>query len=281
MKKKYRSPLIILVTVSILWLLFFPSFHEIFISKLFYMPFVGAVAAIVANITPAAAGIIYFPILTHLSISPVTVSQFNLIIQAYGMGLGTFRWFLFNKKLFIFNVLPICIAGGFLGEIVSIALFPINNPELLTLIFNFIAFLFTQIIFFSLIRNSRYPNTTLKLTPLNSALMFSFAFIGGLLCGWIGFGIDTIFYFIMTIIFRINPAIAIVTSIALMASMSISGSVLNFIFQDIPFALWYSAIPGVTIGGLFLASYIAVKMGSKNILLLFTFFLSSDFFVTL
>ncbi|MBF0257597.1 MAG: sulfite exporter TauE/SafE family protein, partial [Desulfamplus sp.] len=143
MKKKYRSPLIIMAVVTILWLISLPFFYEIFVSKLFYMPFVGAVAAIVANITPAAAGIVYFPILTHLNISPVTVCQFSLIIQAYGMGLGTFRWFLFNRKLFVFNLIPISIAGGLLGEIVSIVMFPINNPELLNLIFNCIAFLFT------------------------------------------------------------------------------------------------------------------------------------------
>ncbi|MBF0376865.1 MAG: sulfite exporter TauE/SafE family protein [Desulfamplus sp.] len=281
MKKRYRSPLIILVVVTTLWLLFFPIFHNIFISKLFYMPFVGAIAAIIANITPAAAGIVYFPILTHLSVSPITISQFNLIIQAYGMGLGTFRWFLFNKKLFILNVIPISIAGGLIGEVVSIVLFPINNPELLTLIFNFIAFLFTQIIFFSLLKNSKYPNISVNLTFFNCSVMFVFAFIGGLLCGWIGFGIDTIFYFIMTMIFRINPAASIVTSIALMAAMSISGTILNSIFQDVPLDLWYSAIPGVTVGGLFLAAYIAVKIGSRNILLLFTIFLSIDFFVAL
>ena len=281
MEKQNKVPFIILAVSFIVWLIFLPLFHEEFFSKLFYMPFIGAVAAIVANITPAAAGIIYFPILTHLSVSPVTVAQFNLAIQAYGMGLGTFRWFLFSRKLFILNVLPVCIAGGFLGEIVSIVIFPIKTPELLTLIFNFIAFVFTQIIFFSILRNSKYPNKALKLTVFNGSFLFGFAFIGGLLCGWIGFGIDTIFYFIMTIVFRINPAIAIVTSIALMAAMSISGTVLNAVFHDVPIVLWYSAIPGVTLGGLFLAAYIAVKMGPKNILLLFTFFLSMDFFVTL
>ncbi|MBF0242992.1 MAG: sulfite exporter TauE/SafE family protein [Desulfamplus sp.] len=281
MKNRYSTPLIIVAVVTILWLAALPYFYEIFFSKLFYMPFVGSVAAIVANITPAAAGIVYFPILTHLNVSPTTVSQFNLIIQAYGMGLGTFRWFLFNKKLFIFNVIPISIAGGFIGEIVSIVFFPIQNPEMLTLIFNFISFLFTQIIFISLLRNSKYPNTNVVLTPLNLSVMFFFSFLGGLLCGWIGFGIDTIFYFIMTMLFRINPAASIVTSIALMAAMSISGTVLNAIFHEIPLELWYSAIPGVTIGGLFLAAYIAVKMGARNILLLFTFFLSIDFFAAL
>ncbi|SLM27890.1 conserved membrane hypothetical protein [Desulfamplus magnetovallimortis] len=278
-KRRYRSPIIISVVVAVLWLLCFPFFYESFISHLYFMPFVGAIAATIANITPAAAGIVYFPILTHINMAPVTVSQFSLMIQAYGMGLGTFRWFLFNRKLFIFNVIPVSIAGGFLGEIVSIVYLPISNPELLSLIFNFIAFLFTQIVFFSLIRNSQYPSKKVELNEFNITILFLLSFVGGLLCGWIGFGIDTIFYFVLTIIFRINPAAAIVTSISLMAAMSVTGTLLNFIFRELPLDLWFSAIPGVTIAGLFLAAYIAVKIGSRNILLLFTFFLATDFFM--
>ncbi len=281
MRTKDKSPYIILGVVIIVWLCCLPWFYDIFFSHLFYMPFVGALAAVIANITPAAAGIVYFPILTHLAVSPATVAQFNLIIQAYGMGLGTFRWFLFNRKLFIFNVLPVGLAGGLLGEIISMVWFPISNPELLTLVFNFIAFLFTQIIFFSLLRNAQYPNLHVPLTIVNCSVLFFFAVIGGLLCGWIGFGIDTIFYFVMTVMFKINPAASIVTSIALMAAMSITGTILNAFFHDIPVALWFSAIPGVTLGGLFLAAYIAVRMGARNILLLFTFFLTIDFLVAL
>lgn len=276
-----KIPYIILIIVFVLWLFFLPVFYEIFFTELFYMPFVGVIAATVANITPAAAGIVYFPILTHLSISPVTAAQFNLIIQAYGMGLGTFRWFLINRKLFIFNVIPICIVGGIIGEIFSIVLFPIKNPEWLTLFFNLIAFLFTQIIFFSLLRKTQYPNMSIGLTPLNIPVFLFFSFLGGLVSGWIGFGIDTIFYFILTVLFKVNPAVSIVTSISLMAVMSIVGTLLNFFFHEVPFAIWYSAVPGVTIAGLFLAAYVAIKIGPKNVLLLFTLLLTIDFFANL
>ncbi len=281
MKINQKTPYLILAVVFVLWLCFLPFFYKIFFTELFYMPFVGVIAATVANITPAAAGIVYFPILTHLNVPPVTAAQFNLIIQAYGMGLGTFRWFLVNKKLFIFNVIPICILGGIIGEVFSIILFPISNPECLTLVFNLIAFLFTQIIFFSLLRKTQYPNTTIELTGANVLIFLFFSFIGGLISGWIGFGIDTIFYFILTVIFRINPAVSIVTSISLMAAMSIVGTVFNFFFHEIPFSIWYSAIPGVTIAGLFFAAYVAIKIGAKNVLLLFTFLLTIDFFANL
>ncbi len=280
-RKKHRSPYIILAVVLLGWLAFLPLFAREFFSDLFFMPFVGALAAVVANITPAAAGIVYFPILTNLQVSPVTVAQFSMAIQAYGMGLGTLRWYQVNPRLFLPNVLVLSFVGGFLGQVVSLVFFPIQNPEMLSLIFNGISFIFTQIIFFSLITNSKYPNTTFVLNLSNGTVMFLVSVVGGLLCGWIGFGIDTIFYFVLTLVYRLNPAIAIVTSIALMAAMSITGTLLNALLYEVPVTLWFSALPGVTIGGLFLATYIAVKMGPRNILLLFTFFLSTDFFVTL
>jgi uncharacterized membrane protein YfcA len=181
MKTKDRAPYIILAAVAGLWIIFFPYFQKDFLSQFFYMPFLGTIAATVANTTPAAAGIVYFPILTRLHVSPITAVQFSLIIQAYGMGLGTFRWFLVNKKLFIFNVIPVCLVGGLAGVVLSIVFFPVSNPELLTLIFNFIAFLLTQIIFFSILFKHKYPKLNVELNFVNILILFVFSFLGGLI----------------------------------------------------------------------------------------------------
>ncbi len=281
MKFKVKPQYIILTVIAVAWVLAFPYFKESFLTKYSFMPLLGIVAATVANTTPAAAGIVYFPILTKLKIDPFTAFQFSLIIQAYGMSLGTFKWYKLNKKLFLSNILPVCILGGMVGASLSIIVFPLKSPEVLTLTFNTIAFIFTQVIFFSILLKFKYPNNTIDAKKATIFILFTISLIGGIISGWIGFGIDTIFYFVLTIGFKVNPAISIVTSICLMAATSIFGTILNIIFNDVPFALWYSAIPGVTIAGLFIASYIAIKIGAKNVLLLFTFFLCSDFFLTL
>lgn len=275
-----RSLFLLILVLAAAWVGFFPCFAHDFIHRFFYMPFLGIIAATVANTTPAAAGIVYFPVLTRLDVLPVTAVQFSLLIQAYGMGLGTFKWYLVNKKLFITNVLPVCIGGGVIGVVLSIVVFPIQNPELLTLVFNFAALLLTQVIFFSILLKRSYPRLTVKMTPRAITVLAVFSVIGGLVSGWIGFGIDTMFYFILTVIFRINPAAAIVTSISLMAVVSVAGTAANVIFHQVPLSLWFSAIPGVTIAGLFVASYVAVKLGARNVLLLFTALLSLDFFYT-
>lgn len=263
--------------VGLVWLFFFPHFRQAFLKQFYFMPFLGVVAATVANTTPAAAGIVYFPVLTRLSIDPATAVQFSLIIQAYGMGLGSFKWFLFNKKLFMVKLLPLCFLGGTIGIVIGIVFVPIDTPEILTLIFNSIGFIFTQIIFFSILLKRTYPNFTIDLNLSNVIVLFVFSLVGGIISGWIGFGIDTIFYFLLTFWYRINPAMAIVTSISLMAALSVVGTVLNLVFNSVPLALWYSAVPGVTLAGLFLASYFAVRLGARNILVLFAFLLTVDF----
>lgn len=270
----------ILCVVGGLWVLFFPYFSEAFIDRFYFMPFLGTLAATVANTTPAAAGIVYFPTLTRLQITPVDAVRFTLIIQAYGMGLGTFKWFLVNRKLFIFRVLPTCLAGGVIGVVTAIVFLPISEPATLSLIFNFIAFLLTQIIFFSILTRHQYPNLDVEMTLTNRALLFFFSILGGLISGWIGFGIDTMFYFILTVIFKINPAAAIVTSISLMAALSMVGTALNVTFYAVPLDLWYAAIPGVTVAGLYIASFLAIRVGPKNVLMIFTILLSADFIIS-
>lgn len=281
MTPEKRRPLLVLAVVAVGWVLAFPVFYREFLGQYFYMPFLGMIAATVANTTPAAAGIVYFPILTRLNVAPITAVQFNLMIQAYGMGLGTFKWYLVNRRLFIFRVLPVCLLGAIIGVTTGILVFPVDNPELLTLIFNSVAFLFTQIIFFSILRRHRFPRLDVPLTPVNLLILFGFSLAGGVISGWIGFGIDTIFYFVLTMIFRINPAVAIVTSIALMAAVSVYGTILNLIWYSVPLALWYSTLPGVTLASLFLAAFLALKIGAKNVLLLFTMLLSADFLMSL
>ncbi len=280
-KNNNYLPYIILAIVSVLWVIMFPYFREDFLTQFYYMPFLGIIGATVANTTPAAAGIVYFPILTKLQIDPVTAVQFSMIIQAYGMGLGSLRWLIVNKRLFIVNVIPICLVGGVAGVFISTVFVPIDNPAVLTLIFNIIAFGCTQVIFFSILFKHKYPNISIKLTLNSISILLFFSLLGGLITGWIGFGIDTMFYFILTVVFKINPAISIVTSIFLMAAVSFAGTLLNIIFNEIPYSLWYSAIPGVTIASLFLAAYLATKIGAKNVLILFTTILSIDFFMTL
>jgi len=266
---------------GVVWLLFFQKFRQDFFEHYYFMPLLGIIAATIANTTPAAAGIVYFPILTKLHISPVATARFSLMIQAYGMGLGTLKWLLVDRRLFMMRVIPLCLAGGMVGGLLSVVFLPLSNPKMLQLLFSGFALIVVQFIFYGIIRRRRYLRETIELTLRNSLVLFFCSLAGGMISGWIGFGIDTVFYFVLTVFYQINPAVAIITSIAIMAGVSIWCTLLNILFHSVPLALWYSAIPGVTLGGLFLASYVALKLGTRNVLLLFTLFLCMDFMLTL
>ncbi len=245
------------------------------------MPLLGIIAATIANTTPAAAGIVYFPVLTQLSITPLTTVRFTQMIQAYGMGLGTLKWYLVNSRLFLWQVLPLCIVCGVCGTFAGLVLFPLKNPEILKFIFNIVSFVLVQFVFVGLLFKREYNQLKINDNWFNLSLLAVVSIFGGMISGWIGFGVDTMVYFILTIFFRVNIALAIITSISLMTACSIAATVINFSLYDMSGVtpLWFSALPGVTLAGLFLASYFAMRLGTRTILLLFSLCLSVEFFI--
>ncbi len=270
---------IILVTVAILWGFLTPTFWPELSQKYFFMPILGVLAATVANTTPVAAGLVYFPILTYLKISPLEAVLYTMMIQSYGMGIGAIRWFIEDKRLFLWKVLPICLTFGALGAFSGIMLFPLDNPGVLKKGFNIISFILVSAIFYSVIKKHRYPKTSVALTKKNITLLIICAYAGGIFTGWLGFGVDTVVYFLLTLVFRVQPAIAIVTSIALMTGISIFGTSLHYILHPevLPWGIWYSALPGVTLGGIFLAAYLTTEVTMKKFFMIFIFFLLAEF----
>ncbi len=270
---------IILISVAILWALLTPRFWPDLSQKYFFMPILGVLAATVANTTPVAAGIVYFPILTFLKISPLEAVLYTMMIQSYGMGIGAIRWFIEDRRLFLWKVLPICLIFGAAGAFCSTVYFPLTNPAILKNVFNIISFILVSAIFYSVIKKHRYPKTSIPLNRRNVILLIIAAYIGGVFAGWLGFGIDTVFYFLLTLVFRVQPAIAIVTSIALMTGISLFGTGLHYIIHPdvLPWGIWYSALPGVTLGGIFLAAYLTTEVTMKKFFIIFIFFLLAEF----
>ncbi len=270
---------IILIAVVILWGALTPTFWPDLSQKYFFMPILGVLAATVANTTPVAAGLVYFPILTYLKISPLEAVLYTMMIQSYGMGIGAIRWFIEDRRLFLWKVLPICIIAGAAGLASGIFVFPLQNPAILKNAFNIISFILVSAIFYSVIRKHRYPMTSVALSTRNIVLLIICAYVGGVFTGWLGFGIDTVFYFLLTLVFRVQPAIAIVTSIALMTVMSFCGTGIHFVLHSevLPWGIWYSALPGVTLGGIFLAAYLTTEVTMKKFFFIFIFFLLAEF----
>ena len=283
-KKTWKDKLpiyIILPSVIVLWLLLTPAYWPELTNKYFFMPILGVLAATVANTTPVAAGLVYFPILTYLKISPLEAVLYTMMIQSYGMGIGAIRWFIEDRRLFLWKILPICIIFGALGAFCGITIIPLDNPGILKKGFNIVSFILVSLIFYSVIKKHRYPNTRVAINKKNTILLAIISFTGGIFTGWLGFGVDTLIYFLLTLYFRVQPAIAIVTSIALMTSISIFGTGIHYAIHPevLPWGIWYSALPGVTLGGIFLAQYLTTEVTMKKFFSIFVFFLCAEFAV--
>lgn len=279
MTKKHYLPYYIFAAVVVFWLICLPIFYADFLNRYFFMPFLGVVAATVANVTPAAAGIVYFPVMTRIHIEPAQVVMYTLMIQSFGMSLGSMKWFIVDHTLFLKNELMVSLSGGTIGIVLAIFFFPLSDARLLRLIFDYFTYLITILVFLRLIFQRAKGGVDFKFNALSIFILFSFSIIGGIISGWIGFGLDTIFYFTLTFFYRVNAAAAIVTSIALMAAVSIIGTICNAFLYPLPVTIWFSALPGVAIGGLFVATFLAVKARWWKILVFFIYFFGVQIFV--
>lgn len=279
--KGKRTIIVLLIIAAVIWLSMAPFYGAELLSSYYYMPILGVLAATVANTTPVAAGLVYFPVLTLLDISPIEAIIYTMMIQTYGMGLGTIRWFIEDKRLFMWNVIRLSLIFGSIGAFLGINVITIENPGSLKMVFNIASFILVSVIFYSVIRKHRYPKRHIDMNWRNSTIIAIFSLAGGIFAGWLGFGVDTIFYFLLTLGFRVQPAIAIVSSIALMTGVSAFGTLTHAIIntESMPVAIWFSALPGVTFGGIFLASYLVTRVSMKAFVEIFVFFLIAEFCV--
>ncbi len=276
--KKYL-PVYIFCAVLLFWLGCLPVFYADFVSQYFFIPFLGVVAATVANVTPTAAGIVYFPVMTRIHMDPAQVVLYTLMIQSFGMSLGSIKWFIFDRKLFLKNVLVVSLIGGSIGIALAIFFFPVRDPQRIKTIFDYFSYLIVVLVLIRVLLQKDRGIVDFKLDFFSFAVLFAFSVFGGMVSGWIGFGVDIIFYFILTIFYRINAAAAIVTSILLMAGVSIVGTVLNSFLFTLPINIWFSALPGVAIGGLFVATFLAVRARLWKVILFFLYFFVVQIFL--
>jgi uncharacterized protein len=276
--KKYLH-FYIFFAVILFWLVCLPVFYADFVSQYFFMPFLGVVAATVANVTPTAAGIVYFPVMTRIHMDPAQVVLYTLMIQSFGMSLGSIKWFIVDRKLFLQNVLAVCLTGGSIGIALAIFFFPVRDPQRIKTIFDYVSYLIVVLVLIRVLLQKKQGIVDFKLNVSSFVVLFAFSVFGGLVSGWIGFGVDIIFYFILTVFYRVNAASAIVTSIVLMAGVSIVGTVLNSFLFTLPVNIWFSALPGVAAGGLFIATFLAVRARLWKVIVFFLYFFVVQLFL--
>ncbi|MCP4913798.1 MAG: sulfite exporter TauE/SafE family protein [Oligoflexia bacterium] len=183
----------------------------------------------IAGATSEGGGAVAFPVMTLLfDIKPNVARDFSLLIQSFGMSAAAFT-IIKNKipiqKDVVFPILFFGIIGQILG---FFFLDGFLSPKFLKISFTSIWLSFALVLFMQL---KRKTHSNIKIRP--SYLIYFFALIGGLITALTGSGIDILTFSIITLYYGVSEKVATPTSVLLMATLSITGTIVKFLFSDI------------------------------------------------
>jgi uncharacterized membrane protein YfcA len=207
----------------------------------------------IAGATSEGGGAVAFPVFTKaLNISPQDAKVFSLAIQSVGMTAATVLIIVMGLRV-EWRVIRWASLAGVPGIITGATLLAPNLPPAvikMTFTVMVTSFAFTL---FALNRGIRLCHDGLSHPGRREIAMVSLAgFLGGLMSGMVGNGIDIVTFSLMVLLFRINEKVATPTSVILMAINSLVGFALHaFVIggftpqvQD----YWIAAIPVVVVG---------------------------------
>ncbi len=209
--------------------------------------------SLIAGGTSEGGGAVAFPIFTKLlHISPVDAKIFSLAIQSVGMTAAALVIVYMGIRV-EWRVIRWASLGGVLGIVVgSILLAPILSPPVLKMSFTAMITSFA-VTLFALNRGERFCHTRLPLFGRRERLLLlSAGFLGGMMSGLVGNGIDMITFSFMVLLFRLSEKIATPTSVILMAINALVGFALHVFviggFTSEVQAYWLAAMPVVVVG---------------------------------
>lgn len=244
-------------------------------------------ASFIAGSTPLGGGAVAFPILTILYKIPTPQARdFSLMIQAVGMTSASVSILFFKKVKLNIALLLYCSIAGVLGVFLATTrLDGLLNPQLLKV--GFMAFLSGFLL--NLVLSKSYFNNRATNIPTNAAtvgVFMFFSFIGGIVSGWLGTGIDIIVFSLLGLFYKVKYNVATAFSVVLMSIISIFGALFRvanssqLVAYD-TWSIWYAAIPAVIIGAPMGALFIRTKSNNVILGLILLCFITELFFVVL
>jgi uncharacterized membrane protein YfcA len=111
----------------------------------------------------------------------------------------------------------------------------------------------------------------------NSVVAYAAAsFVGGLITGWIGIGIEKVLFVMLTSYDKCNINRACITSISIVGWISTFAFVIHmWLLKDVPVMFWVCGLSGVHIGAM-IGPTINKWIGSRNVMIVFVIFLIVD-----
>ncbi len=207
----------------------------------------------IAGATSEGGGAVAFPVFTKLlNIPPTTAKIFSLAIQSVGMTMASLMILMLKVKV-QWRMLLWASVGGVPGIFLSISILSsLIEPEVTKMSFTAMVSSFAVTLAILRFKGRGYNEDLNEFTGTEKLILLAAGFVGGLMSGLVGNGIDIICFSVMVLLFRIRESVATPTSVILMAINAIVGFALHvYYFQDFTPLIrnyWLAAIPVVIIG---------------------------------
>ena len=207
--------------------------------------------SMVAGGTSLGGGAVAFPVLTKvLEIPPHEAKVFALAIQTIGMGAASITIIAMKTKL-EWRLISLITLGGLPGIIISTLYLSFFIPaSIIKISFSMIISSFAIFLWFLNHRN--YSPKRINYNFKQSLILILTGFVGGIISGLVGSGMDIVSFAVMILIFNLCEKNSTATSVILMALNSAIGFLLHkFIMGDFIAPVsnyWLAAVPVVVIG---------------------------------
>ena len=267
--KKLLISFIIMLSVWIVWYGYtFPN-SQLILEKNWPITLTMIFGSFIAGATSSGGGAIAFPVFTKiLSISALDAKIFSLAIQSVGMSAATLSIIIMRIPI-EWRIVWWASLGGvfgvFLGSILIAELLPSN---LIKMLFSMMIASFALTLAIVNWNKRSYNNSLPVFSIVEKSILVLSGFVGGVMTGLVGNGIDIICFSVMILLFRLSEKVSTPTSVILMAINAIIGfSAHLFIVGGFSLQVesyWLAAIPVVVIGAP-LGVYFCTKLNNKTI----------------
>ena len=251
------------------------------LSKLWFLPGVGIIGAIIANASGTGGGVVFVPVFNGLrdhgvmALDPLRVTAVSMGIQAFGMSFGALRW---TDRLYhqhapadleastrpgdYWLTCAIVLAFSTPALIATQHFVPFDGPTVLLAYKAFSIILGLALIIATWTINRHIPERT-RLAPIDIVILGVIAIPGGALTALFSVGIGELVAFYLFL--RHYPMVLCVGTACVISAVSVLAGLVWHIEQDtIAWEVVLLAAPGAMLGA-FLARPIALWLGARRL----------------
>lgn len=244
-----------------------------------YCPVFSIIAATLpSGGAPVAGGIVLFPALKRAGLQTKQAVAYCAAAQMIGCGVfAPLNWAAAaGPRVLLGDVVPWALVPGVIGAVAALLLVPLDSRKI-ELFFAHFCVLLAGYVVHGLSHDLTTNNEPVKLSNKTKGMLATASFVGGLITGWIGIGIEKILFVMLTSYpCKTDVKKACLTSISIVGWVSLFATLVHaFILKDVPVLFWLMCLPGGFIGSK-IGPKINRKLGPKNIMKVFTVLLLAD-----